>query len=113
MGTAKTEPFGCRFWTTPWARTMDIDAELRKLDEEAGRVAAPQQSATHWVDQMVNPQFTKSQRRETTLLVSGLTAAHDYLVKAALTGLGYKVEVIETPDERRPPLRWVVVATTS
>ena len=46
---------------------------------------------------MVNPQFTKSQRAGTTLLVSGLTAAHDYLVKAALTGLGYNVEVIETP----------------
>ena len=52
-------------------------------------------STDHWVDQMVNPQFTKSQRPNTTLLVSGLTQAHDYLVKAALSGIGYKVEVID------------------
>jgi predicted nucleotide-binding protein (sugar kinase/HSP70/actin superfamily) len=47
---------------------------------------------------MADPQFTTRQRAGTTLLVSGLTAAHDYLVKAALTGLGYNVEVIDTPD---------------
>jgi predicted nucleotide-binding protein (sugar kinase/HSP70/actin superfamily) len=77
---------------------IDVDAELRRLDEEAARVASPHVDARHWVDQMVNPQFTASQRAGTTLLVSGLTAAHDYLVKAALTGLGYNVEVIDTPD---------------
>src|SRR3954447_15370170 len=77
---------------------LDIDAELRKLDEEAARAAGPRVDADHWVDKMVSPQFTKSQRGETTLLVSGLTAAHDYLVQAALTGLGYKVEVIDTAD---------------
>src|SRR5258708_23458989 len=76
---------------------VDVDAELRALDEEAATVGLPHVDAKHWVDQMVNPQFTKSQRAGTTLLVSGLTAAHDYLVKAALTGLGYNVEVIETP----------------
>src|SRR6516225_972531 len=77
---------------------IDIDAELRRLDEEAARVATPHVDATHWVDKMVSPQFTKSQRAGTTLLVSGLTAAHDYLVKGALTGLGYNVEVIDTAD---------------
>ena len=78
-------------------RIIDIDAELRKLDEEAAKAALPRASE-HWFDEMVNPQFNKSQRETTTLLVSGLTAAHDYLVKGALTGLGYKVEVIDTPD---------------
>jgi predicted nucleotide-binding protein (sugar kinase/HSP70/actin superfamily) len=77
---------------------LDIDAELRKLDEEAARVASPHSDAAHWVDRMVSPEFKKSERPNTTLLVSGLTQAHDYLVKAALTGLGYKVEVIDTPD---------------
>ena len=77
---------------------IDVDAELRRLDEEAARVASPHVDARHWVDQMVNPQFSKSHRAGTTLLVSGLTAAHDYLVKAALTGLGYNVEVIDVPD---------------
>ena len=50
---------------------LDIDAELRALDEETKRVGMPQQSATHWVDEMVNPQFTKSQRAGTTLLARG------------------------------------------
>src|SRR5450432_299985 len=96
MATAKThEPF--KLPVLGETDVLDIDAQLRALDDEATAVRLPQQSATHWVDQMVNPQFTKSQRAGTTLLVSGLTAAHDYLVKAALTGLGYNVEVIETP----------------
>src|SRR5215471_6631660 len=77
---------------------LDIDAELRKLDEEESRVGTPHVEAQHWVDKMVSPEFTKSQRQNTTLLVSGLTAAHDYLVKAALTGLGYNVEVVDVPD---------------
>jgi predicted nucleotide-binding protein (sugar kinase/HSP70/actin superfamily) len=76
----------------------DLEAELRRFEEEEraklGLTAEPNQ----WVDAMIDPQFKKSERGETTLLVSGLTAAHDYLVKAALTGLGYKVEVIDVPD---------------
>jgi predicted nucleotide-binding protein (sugar kinase/HSP70/actin superfamily) len=99
MGTSKSEPFKLPILgDTVLDNTLDIDAELRKLDEEAATAAAPHVDAKHWVDQMIDPQFTKSQRAGTTLLVSGLTAAHDYLVKAALTGLGYNVEVIETPD---------------
>src|SRR6267142_1625402 len=92
--TTTTQPFKLPIL----GEDVDIDAELRALDEEAATVGLPHVDAKHWVDQMVNPQFTKSQRAGTTLLVSGLTAAHDYLVKAALTGLGYKVEVIDMPD---------------
>ena len=115
MGTTKSDPFRLPILggdvvsdvvmdgalaAANGAGDIDIDAELRKLDEEAAgangrRGAAP---TDHWVDRMISPQFSKSQRETTTLLVSGLTAAHDYLVKAALTGLGYKVEVIETAD---------------
>jgi predicted nucleotide-binding protein (sugar kinase/HSP70/actin superfamily) len=104
MGTAKSEPFKLPVLgadaTSAFEGDIDIDAELRKLDAEAEagtRVGGPLRT-DHWYDQMVNPQFSKSQRETTTLLVSGLTAAHDYLVKAALTGLGYKVEVIEAPN---------------
>jgi predicted nucleotide-binding protein (sugar kinase/HSP70/actin superfamily) len=97
MATAKTtQPFKLPILGEDGV--VDIDAELRRLDEEAARLATPHVDARHWVDQMVDPQFKASQRAGTTLLVSGLTAAHDYLVKAALTGLGYNVEVIDTPD---------------
>ena len=104
MGTAKDQPFKLPILGDDVANALavdiDIDAELRKLDEEAAKGAQPGGAirTDHWYDQMVNPQFNKSQRETTTLLVSGLTAAHDYLVKAALTGLGYKVEVIDVPD---------------
>ncbi|HEX3697207.1 MAG TPA: 2-hydroxyglutaryl-CoA dehydratase [Polyangia bacterium] len=77
---------------------IDVDAELRKLDDEAATATSQPLNTDHWYDSMVNPQFKASQRETTTLLVSGLTAAHDYLVKGALTGLGYKVEVIDMPD---------------
>ncbi|HEY8924920.1 MAG TPA: 2-hydroxyglutaryl-CoA dehydratase, partial [Polyangia bacterium] len=77
----------------------DVDAELARLDGEAVKVASSKRIDTqHWFDPMVNPQFSKSERETTTLLVSGLTAAHDYLVKGALSGIGYKVEVIDMPD---------------
>ena len=104
MGTAKEPMFKLPLINADLgdelAGDIDIDAELRKLDVAAEMGARPGGPirTDHWYDQMVNPQFTKSQRETTTLLVSGLTAAHDYLVKAALTGLGYKVEVIDVPD---------------
>jgi predicted nucleotide-binding protein (sugar kinase/HSP70/actin superfamily) len=77
---------------------LDVDAELAKFElAEKARLGLANDTE-HWFDAMVNPQFSKAQRQETTLLVSGLTAAHDYLVKGALSGLGYKVEVIDAPD---------------
>jgi predicted nucleotide-binding protein (sugar kinase/HSP70/actin superfamily) len=98
MGIAKNQPFKLPILGEDivLGADVDVDAELRKLDEEAARGGAVH--TEHWYDQMVDPQFTASQRGSTTLLVSGLTAAHDYLVKGALTGIGYKVEVIDTPD---------------
>jgi NADPH-dependent glutamate synthase beta subunit-like oxidoreductase/predicted nucleotide-binding protein (sugar kinase/HSP70/actin superfamily) len=76
----------------------DLEDELAKFErEEHARLGLPAQDR-HWRDAMINPQFTKSERANTTLLVSGLTAAHDHLVKSALRGLGYNVEVIDVPD---------------
>jgi predicted nucleotide-binding protein (sugar kinase/HSP70/actin superfamily) len=51
-----------------------------------------------WVDSMVDPQFKKSARATTTLLISGLTKAQDFLVEGALRGVGYNVENIGCPD---------------
>src|SRR5262245_2472973 len=77
---------------------IDVDAEVARFEAEERERLGLAGETNHWVDAMVSPQFGKSERATTTLLVSGLTAAHDYLVKAALTGLGYNVEVIDTPD---------------
>ena len=75
-----------------------LEDELAQFErEEHQRLGLPA-ADRHWRDAMINPQFKKSERANTTLLVSGLTAAHDHLVKAALRGLGYNVEVIDVPD---------------
>lgn len=42
--------------------------------------------------------FTRSQREHTTILLGGLTKAHDQLAAAALRGLGYRAEALPTPD---------------
>jgi predicted nucleotide-binding protein (sugar kinase/HSP70/actin superfamily) len=79
---------------------FDIEAELRAFEEqESQRLGLTQESEkTPWVDKMIDPQFKASQRATTTLLVSGLTQAHDFFVQGALRGLGYNVEVIDMPD---------------
>lgn len=51
----------------------------------------------HWTDK-VNDAFTKDQRAHTTILVSGLTHAHDTLISAAFMGLGYKVKTLDVPN---------------
>jgi predicted nucleotide-binding protein (sugar kinase/HSP70/actin superfamily) len=77
---------------------LDVDAALRAFEAEERQKLGLKVDTDHWYDQMIDPQFTKRDRERTTLLVSGLTAAHDFLVKGALTGLGYQVEVIDVPD---------------
>ncbi len=43
-------------------------------------------------------EFTRDQREHTTILVSGLTMAHDLFIQAALRGIGYKVLAMDVPD---------------
>ncbi len=78
--------------------TVDVDAELQKFEDEERARLGLKIDTNHWFDSMIDPQFSKSERGTVTLLVSGLTAAHDFLVRAALEGLGYKVEVIAMAD---------------
>lgn len=83
---------------TPKAPDLDLEAELAKFEEEQrARLGLESNAKAHWVD--ANPRtFTAKQRAHTTLLVGGLTMAHDYLITAALGGLGYKVVTLDVPD---------------
>ncbi|MFW6051722.1 MAG: 2-hydroxyglutaryl-CoA dehydratase [Myxococcota bacterium] len=78
----------------------DVDVELEAfMRRERERLGLPEDEAKEqWVDQMVDPSFKASERPHTTLLVSGLTMAHDYLVQGALQGQGYKVRALDCPD---------------
>ncbi len=72
-----------------------IAAELNEYAaEEAAKLGLEREQ---WVEP-VNTTFTRSQRETTTMLVSGLTLAHDTLVCAAFENLGYKVAKLDAPD---------------
>ncbi|HWU89178.1 MAG TPA: 2-hydroxyglutaryl-CoA dehydratase [Kofleriaceae bacterium] len=75
-----------------------IEAELQKFEiEERKRLGLPVESAKQWFD-AVPREFTREQREHTTILVSGLTMAHDLFIQAALRGIGYKVLALDVPD---------------
>jgi predicted nucleotide-binding protein (sugar kinase/HSP70/actin superfamily) len=99
MGTVKeTNAFKLPILGETLSET-DIEAQLRAFEEEeAAKLGLDAGKSDHWVDKMISPEFKASKRGETTLLISGLTQAHDYLLQGALSGLGYKVEVIDCPD---------------
>jgi predicted nucleotide-binding protein (sugar kinase/HSP70/actin superfamily) len=75
-----------------------IEAELKNFEiEERKRLGLPTENAQQWFD-AVPREFTRDQREHTTILVSGLTMAHDLFIQAALRGIGYKVLALDTPD---------------
>jgi len=75
-----------------------IEAELQKFEiEERKRLGLPVENAKQWFD-AVPREFTRDQREHTTILVSGLTMAHDLFIQAALRGIGYKVLALDVPD---------------
>lgn len=75
-----------------------IEAELKQFElEERKRLGLPVDSAKQWFDEVPRT-FTRDQREHTTILVSGLTMAHDLFIQAALRGIGYKVLAMDVPD---------------
>jgi predicted nucleotide-binding protein (sugar kinase/HSP70/actin superfamily) len=77
---------------------FDVDAELKKFEEEQMAVLGLEPGREHWRDD--NPtRFTAQQREHTTILISGLTMAHDLFIQGALRGIGYKVKAIDCPDQ--------------
>ena len=72
-----------------------IEGELAAF--EAEQIDALGLSKDQWVEP-VNTHFTAAQRAHTTLLISGLTLAHDQLCTSALRGIGYNVEMLDCPD---------------
>ena len=76
----------------------DIERELCVFEaEERQRLGLEEEKVDHWHDP--NPQlFSRDQRETTTILLGGLTVAHDLLLTAALAGLGYKLTALDCPD---------------
>ena len=71
-----------------------VAEERARLEREAGL----HRKEIHHFQKPVERPFTADQRGKTTLLFGGLTWKHEKLVHGALEGLGYKCEVVPTPD---------------
>lgn len=75
----------------------DIDAELRAFEEaERARLGLPHRD--QWIEDMADLTFTKSERSKITMLIGGLTVAHDYIVSGGLKNCGYEVVALDAPD---------------
>jgi len=76
-----------------------IEAELKKFEEEERKRLGIDKGLkdNQWKD-TINQDFFADQVEHTTILVSGLTMAHDSFVQAGLAGLGYKIETLDCPD---------------
>ena len=76
---------------------VDIDAELARFEaEERQRLGL--EETEQWVEQMTDLYFTKAERPGVTLLIGGLTMAHDYILQGAISSLGYNVIALDPPD---------------
>jgi predicted nucleotide-binding protein (sugar kinase/HSP70/actin superfamily) len=76
----------------------EIEADVQAFEAaERRRLGLEERPIEHWVDR--NPQaFTRAERDHTTILLGGLTLAHDQLVRAAFSGLGYRIQPLDVPD---------------
>jgi predicted nucleotide-binding protein (sugar kinase/HSP70/actin superfamily) len=75
----------------------DLEKELAEFAAQQARDLGLERD--QWVEPVhSNSEFKAADRPHTTLLVSGLTMAHDKLVCSMLRGLGYNVELLECPD---------------
>src|SRR6187399_120926 len=77
--------------------TLDVDAELSRFEaEERERLGL--EGEKQWLEQMANLMFTKSEKGKITLLIGGLTIAHDYLISGAFSALGYNTIPLDPPN---------------
>jgi predicted nucleotide-binding protein (sugar kinase/HSP70/actin superfamily) len=76
---------------------IDMDAELQRFEREERVRLGLDAKTEHWIEDMAGLTFTKKEKAKITMLVGGLTMAHDYFVEAGLRGAGYNVQMLECP----------------
>jgi predicted nucleotide-binding protein (sugar kinase/HSP70/actin superfamily) len=72
-----------------------LDQRNRELSEEEG---VSFQSINLQFQRPVEHDFTAEQRSNTTLLFGGFTFRHEYLIQCSFESLGYKSQVLPTPN---------------
>lgn len=76
---------------------VDVDAEVAAF-AATERTRLGLDVAPRWRETMAGLTFTRAEKPHVTLLVGGLTLAHDALVEAALGGVGYRTVALDCPD---------------
>lgn len=78
---------------------LDVEAELARfeLEERARLGLEPEAPTARWSDPKT-ARFLAKERDKVTILVSGLTVAHDIFLTQAMRGLGYNVQTMDAPD---------------
>ena len=76
---------------------LDVDAELARFEAEE-RVRLGIEDDETWIEDMANLTFTKTEKSKITMLIGGLTMAHDQLIGAAFEHLGYNIVALDCPD---------------
>jgi predicted nucleotide-binding protein (sugar kinase/HSP70/actin superfamily) len=71
---------------------------MKKFEEEERKRLGLDQKTDQWIEDMANLTFTKREKAKITLLVGGLTMAHDLFVQHGLRGVGYNVQMLDVPD---------------
>jgi hypothetical protein len=84
----------------PKVDEIDIEAELRAFEESERERLGIKAERRQWADNMLNLTMKKAEKKNVTLLISGLTAAQDFLCEGALRGLGYNVKYFGMSDNR-------------
>lgn len=76
---------------------QDMDAELKKFEEAERARLGLDAKTEQWIEDMANLTFSRKERDKITLLMGGLTLAHDFLVEGALRGVGYNAQMMDAP----------------
>jgi len=81
------------------ARSTDVDELLADigLGEYVPGKAVPGRTGEQYVEAL-HRRFNEFDRGTTTVLVAGLTVAQDLFLGAALRGLGFRIEILDVPD---------------
>jgi len=79
---------------------IDVDAELLAFEQAERERIGIKAERRQWADNMLDLKMKKSERASVTLLISGLTAAQDFLTEGALRSLGYKVHYFGMSNNR-------------
>lgn len=80
-----------------YTNDAELDSELARFAADEARRLGLDDGSAQWRDNL-SPKFTAAQRAHTTILVSGLTLAHDTFVVAGLGGIGYHLQAMDVPD---------------